>query len=220
MKYCPQCQEQFGDELSFCDIDGSPLVDHIGSVRGGLREGSDSRGPGNRISSTPIYVTALIGTLIGIVLWAVFLAFFRPAVNSVESPTLNRENDSARTAAPAPLKQIAAAPLTAPSPTAEESASPEETEASTDTAPATTPETLPKTAVNQGPISTGATRVTEERTLITMKDGSSIEADAAWEDADGFWYRRGGLVSFVDSSKVAKLSALGNRSASAEAAKP
>ena len=35
-----------------------------------------------------------------------------------------------------------------------------------------------------------------------MKDGSSLEADAAWEDAQGIWFRRSGVVSFLEKSRV------------------
>jgi hypothetical protein len=44
--------------------------------------------------------------------------------------------------------------------------------------------------------------VTGERAIIKMKDGSTVEADAAWEDAQGIWFRRSGLVSFVEKSRV------------------
>jgi hypothetical protein len=35
-----------------------------------------------------------------------------------------------------------------------------------------------------------------------MTDGSTLDVDAAWKDNQGIWYRRSGLVSFVDSSRV------------------
>ncbi len=41
-----------------------------------------------------------------------------------------------------------------------------------------------------------------DRAIIKMKDGSTVEADAAWEDAQGIWFRRSGLVSFVEKSRV------------------
>ena len=35
----------------------------------------------------------------------------------------------------------------------------------------------------------------------------TLDVDAAWEDNQGIWYRRGGLVSFVDSSRVKAIAA-------------
>ena len=61
--------------------------------------------------------------------------------------------------------------------------------------------------LNQGPVSTGQRKkagdeVTAVQTVIQMNDGSSIEVDAAWEDQQGVWYRRGGMVAFLDSQRV------------------
>ena len=90
--------------------------------------------------------------------------------------------------------QIPATPSPTESP-AEEAASP------SPAAPAATP---PPAALNNGPIATGTTRdlAGAEHAIIKMKDGSTVEADAAWEDAQGVWYRRSGLVSFVEKSRV------------------
>ncbi len=62
--------------------------------------------------------------------------------------------------------------------------------------------------MNDGPVSTGTKRGPDNgQAIIKMKDGSSVEADAAWEDAQGVWYRRGNMVAFVDRSKVEKITA-------------
>lgn len=213
MKHCPRCQGQYRDELAFCDIDGTPLVDRSGA----LPKGRVRRGPVTAFSALPAGVTALIGIVIGIVLcMLVYIVFLTPSLNSNEPPNNDRESTATSTA-PAPLNQVAAERLPSPSPTAEESPSPEESEASEDAAPTAVTETPAKIAVNQGPISTGTTTNGEVRTLITMKDGSSVEADAAWEDAEGIWYRRGGLVSFVERAKVEKISDLSSRSNPSEA---
>jgi hypothetical protein len=216
MKHCPRCQNQFRDELVFCDIDGTPLVEGLGA-----RQNTPFiPGPMKSGSTTPAGVSALIGILIGIVLCAlVYLAFLAPGLNPNEASNQQLETTVTATA-PAPLDQRAAEPLPAPSPAVEESPSPEEADASAEASPAAATETSAKIAVNPGPISTGTTTIGEGRTLITMKDGSSVEADAAWEDAEGIWYRRSGLVSFVDRTKVEKISELSTRNSPAEARKP
>ncbi len=37
---------------------------------------------------------------------------------------------------------------------------------------------------------------------LRMADGSTVEVDEAWEDAQGFWYRRGGVTQFIDRARV------------------
>ena len=96
-------------------------------------------------------------------------------------------------------------------PRSEPTVAPEETEtlepeASPEPAPVTTEESNTVAArLNQGPVSTGQRmRDAEEalQTVIQMNDGTSVEVDAAWEDGQGVWYRRGGMVAFVESQRV------------------
>ena len=81
-----------------------------------------------------------------------------------------------------------------------------EPEASPEPSPVPTAETTAVTAsLNQGPVSTGQRKKDLDekvQTIIQMNDGSSVEVDAAWEDAQGVWYRRGGMVAFVESQRV------------------
>src|ERR1051325_1801123 len=37
---------------------------------------------------------------------------------------------------------------------------------------------------------------------LKLKDGTTMEVDEAWEDAQGVWYRRGGVTNLVDKSRV------------------
>ena len=61
-------------------------------------------------------------------------------------------------------------------------------------------------SLNQGPVSTGERQQQREerseKTIIEMHDGTRLEVDAAWQDNQGVWYRRGGLVSFVESKRI------------------
>ncbi|HYN84335.1 MAG TPA: lytic transglycosylase domain-containing protein [Pyrinomonadaceae bacterium] len=40
---------------------------------------------------------------------------------------------------------------------------------------------------------------------LRMKDGTVVEVDEAWEDAQGVWYRRGGVTHLVDRARVKKI---------------
>jgi hypothetical protein len=53
-----------------------------------------------------------------------------------------------------------------------------------------------------------------------MKDGSTVEADAAWEDAQGVWFRRSGLVSFVEKSRVEAITEPQRKPAATESKTP
>jgi Zn-finger nucleic acid-binding protein len=37
---------------------------------------------------------------------------------------------------------------------------------------------------------------------LRLKDGTTIEVDEAWEDAQGIWYKRGGVTHLVERSRV------------------
>ncbi|HEX8853464.1 MAG TPA: hypothetical protein VF754_08255, partial [Pyrinomonadaceae bacterium] len=37
---------------------------------------------------------------------------------------------------------------------------------------------------------------------LRLVDGKTIEVDEAWEDAQGVWYRRGGVTHLVERSRV------------------
>lgn len=217
MKQCPECNEVFDNQKAFCDMDGAELVKLTDSPRA-ISETQPPSGP------TPVWVTGVIGGLIGIIvcvlLYIVFLAPSRTALQ-------DRQNNQNTETAPSNPNQIAVAPPNQmrPSETASptETESPAEAEASPEASPETPAAATPTPAVvNHGPIATGGKSPAEgERTIIKMKDGSSLEADAAWEDKQGIWFRRSGVVSFLDRSKVEAITEVSpKRPANAETKAP
>lgn len=192
MKQCPECNEVFDNQKAFCDMDGSELVRLTDSPRA-ISETNPPAGP------TPVWVTGVIGGLIGIIVCVLlYIAFLAPSRETASQDHQNTE------VAPSKSNQTAVAPASQlpPSETASptETASPE-AEASPEASPAAA--ATPLVVVNNGPIATGDKNAASgERTIIKMKDGSSLEADAAWEDKQGIWFRRSGVVSFLDRSKV------------------
>lgn len=215
MKQCPECNEQFDDQEIFCDQDGATLKDQTDALREVLNRGQNSQ-----LSSA--WITGVIGGFVGvlvcILLYAVFLA---PGRDSEETEELR----TSRPAETAPQRSAQLAVTPAPlSTSAEEqpSPSPEEEEAAS---PTPTPEPAPTAltpAFNKGPIATGNREVRDQqRAIITLRDGSSVEADAAWEDSQGIWYRRGTMVSFVDRARVEKITGVPEeRKAAPESVKP
>jgi hypothetical protein len=197
MKQCPECNELFDDQKAFCDMDGSELMDQTDSLRAAL---SNANVPSSGNSS--VWVTGAIGGLIGVIICVLlYMLFLLPGRQS----DLEQDRRAAQTKEPTVVQPSRAAlvpannqiPATEPSPTETESPA----EVPSPVAPAATP---PPAALNNGPIATGTTRdlAGGDRAIIKMKDGTTVEADAAWEDAQGVWFRRSGLVSFVEKSRV------------------
>ena len=188
MKQCPECNELFDDQKAFCDMDGSTL--------------NNANVPSTGNSS--VWVTGAIGGLIGVIICVLLYMFFLLPGRQTDLEQDRRAAEAKETTAVKP-SQVAIVPANnqvqateTPSPT--ETENPAE-EASPSPAAAATPPPVP---LNHGPIATGTTRdlAGGERAIIKMKDGSTVEADAAWEDAQGVWFRRSGLVSFVEKSRV------------------
>jgi cytoskeletal protein RodZ len=201
MKRCPECYEAYDDAQKFCENDGHEL----------LADPAYSPKPEvvvvNSAPAKPVWwPAAALGVLIGIVFGAgVFVvALLVSTPEKSEQPAASPATEVREQALP-----NRAVAKSAPTAEPEESPSPDaEEEAKTEPSPATNTET--KTAsvqLNQGPISTGQKVKAGEnesagQTVIEMNDGSTLDVDAAWEDKQGIWYRRSGLVSFVDSSRV------------------
>ena len=101
---------------------------------------------------------------------------------------------------------IQSAPLPVFSPEPSPEASPEETASPV---PEAVPEpSQPSVSLNHGPISTNQQEGEKRgRTIIKLKGGVSVEADAAWEDQLGIWYRQGGLVSYVERERIESIGA-------------
>ena len=218
MKQCPECNEVFDNQKAFCDMDGSELVKLTDSPRA-ISETKPSLG------STPLWVTGVIGGLIGIIVCVLlYIVFLAP---SRETASHDRQNNQNTETTVPKSNQIAVVPPSQlqPSETASptETESPAEAEASPEASPVAPAAATPvPVVVNHGPIATGGKNTGEgERTIIKMKDGSSLEADAAWEDKQGIWFRRSGVVSFLDKSKVEAITEVSpKRPANAETKNP
>ncbi|HYV11522.1 MAG TPA: hypothetical protein VE980_11530 [Pyrinomonadaceae bacterium] len=186
MKQCPECNELFDDEKAFCDMDGSAL--------------SNVTVPSSGNSSA--WVTGAIGALIGVIICVLLYMFFLLPGRQSDLEQDRRAAQTKETTAVQPTR-AALVPANSQIPVTEPSPSPSE-EVPSPSPAAAPPATPPPAALNNGPIATGTTRepAGSDRAIIKMKDGSTVEADAAWEDAQGIWFRRSGLVSFVEKSRV------------------
>jgi hypothetical protein len=216
MKQCPACNELFDDQKAFCDMDGSALVDQTDSMRAALVQANASAS-GNSSAWVTGAIGGLIGVIVCVLLYIVFLAPGRQNATDQE-----RRGTETKETKPVTPSQVALVPtnnqIPAPSPSPEESPAEEAPSPS----PAASAATPAPAALNNGPIATGTKKELAggDRAIIKMKDGSTVEADAAWEDAQGIWFRRSGLVSFVEKSRVEAITEPQRKPAATESKTP
>lgn len=213
MRRCPECYEIYENGERFCEVDGQPLLADP-ALRPSVEETPSAANPAT--SNQQSWLTGLLGLAVGILLCAgayTVHALWTSGSNPEEEKTNSaRIQNAVQAERPAPARRIdAELPETEEFPEAEAEV---EVSPEAQPEPATSPETQTVAArLNQGPVSTGQ-RVKENektgsriQTVILMKDGTSVEVDAAWEDKQGVWYRRGALVSFVESQLVKAITA-------------
>lgn len=212
MKRCPECYEVYEDIEKFCELDGQPL---LADPALGVSISSNSAVPRSRDAEIrppeftrprEVWFIGTAGVLLGVVvcvggylaydLWNQDAGFKQAGTATLQSQTQEPTQSSRPAAAP----RVEIAPP-------EEEAAPSESEESPE--PATSPaeeSDAVAAKLNQGPVSTGQRKTDvddkEVQTIIQMNDGTAVEVDAAWEDGEGVWYRRGGMVAFVESQRV------------------
>jgi hypothetical protein len=155
-----------------------------------------------------------LGILVGVVIGASIFA--AGSLMSASEPDESHAGSRAvESREPVPTRRVVTS-NSDPAPDPEESPSPEaeeQAEAEPSPAPVVGENKTASVQLNQGPISTGERKAkaaeseSSVQTVIEMNDGTTLDVDAAWEDKQGIWYRRGGLVSFVDSSRVKTIAA-------------
>jgi hypothetical protein len=205
MKRCPECYHVYNDDEKFCENDGHELLaDPALAPKPEVVATTSSTG-------STWWPAALVGVVIGIVVGAgVFAAGFLFSTSEANEHSTTRPATEVHERS-LPNRAVAAStPVHAAEP--EPSPSPADQQAATQPSPAVNTEnTRASVPLNQGPISTGEKNSGESQaklqTVIEMTDGSTLDVDAAWEDKQGIWYRRSGLVSFVDSSRVKAITA-------------
>ena len=209
MKRCPQCYQPYADSERFCELDGQPLLGEI-AVTSPVGKVVDTQAAVLDASAQKreLRMMVIIGVMVGMIVtslgyagYSLFLA--NPAVEEASLPVSRVEQVDTHQAT-RPTRAAVIEP--SPSPEEEASPSPEAEEEAEAEAEDTAPTETMAARLNQGPVSTGEREQKREdrseKTIIEMNDGTSVEVDAAWRDNQGVWYRRGGLVSFVESKWI------------------
>lgn len=225
MRRCPECYEVYENGERFCEIDGQRLLADP-ALEPKVVEAPPAASPSNNTPQS--WLIGLLGLAGGIFLctgaYTVY-ALWTAGADPEDQKTYSARTQSAvQTERPAPARRVEAE-----LPEGEEEASPEAEEEASPEAQAEPSVSETQTAgarLNQGPVSTGQKVKENEKsgsriqTVILMKDGTSVEVDAAWEDKQGVWYRRGGLVSFVESQLVKAITARAEPKASSDDSAP
>lgn len=210
MKQCPQCKEHFSDEQNFCDSDGTPLLDDTTMLRAALSANAadaevELQPPAyDHAAARNLWPMITIGVLIGVIIC--LGAYVVMLTISGGEAANNQRTETAKLSTPTLPTQPAPRRVEAlPAPTAEEPAE-ETAEESPSPTPAEVAAVVTQEAsasLNHGPISTNRQDGEKRgRMIIKLKSGVQVEADAAWEDQLGIWYRQGGLVSHVERDRI------------------
>jgi len=199
MKQCPQCKQHFADSQNFCDADGTPLRDETELLREALKTSGDT------VPTLPVqkmWPIVTIGVLIGVIIclgaYVVMITKSSEREETNKKPETAKVNTFNQSAQPVMIR-----PAELPSPTVEEPVAEESPTESPAPTPAEVVNSEPSASLNEGAISTNRQEGERRgRTIIKLKSGVRVEADAAWEDRMGIWYRQGGLVSYVERDRI------------------
>lgn len=191
MKRCPDCNSLFNDADQFCELDGTPLVAAETAADGLVREKAAKVQESNSERSF-LPLVGVIGVLIGALLFLVYFALFRERPREETNPSSSNVSTAqppvtARPPQPRPVENASPSVEPSPSPSVEPSPSPQ-----------STPEPL---RLSSNPISTAAGGKSGP-VIIKLASGVAIEADEAWQTAEGIWYRRHGVVSLLSPKDI------------------
>jgi type IV secretory pathway VirB10-like protein len=188
MKRCTECNSLFPDAEQFCELDGTPLIAAEDASEGVVI----NRPQQSAASRSLMPIVAVAGVFLGVLVFLVYFSLTRKSAPENSSPTTS----TASVAEPQfPTQPVRPVPVASASPSAEPSPSPS-------VAPSPSPQASPaRIELSSNPISTAAGGKTGP-VIIKLDSGVTVEADEAWQTAEGIWYRRHGIVTLVDPSHV------------------
>jgi cytoskeletal protein RodZ len=188
MKSCAECGSLFPGTQNFCELDGTPLLD----------ESADSNQQDSVVRPTTRPSLSLVAAVVGVLIGVLLVLFYFTLTRQTSRDSSNHSGSSSIVAQQQlPSLPFQSAPVATPTPSVEPSASP-----SIEPSPSPQPSAQP-IQLSSNPIST--TTDGRDKTgpvIISQRNGISIQADEAWQTAEGIWYRRGGVVSLLDPKDV------------------
>ncbi|MDQ3686719.1 MAG: hypothetical protein M3430_14145 [Acidobacteriota bacterium] len=198
MMLCPACRQVYDQNQKFCEEDGTQLL-NVPSVIVG------SGNTGQVAPAQPNWASGAVGVVIGLTIAVGAVGIYSVLTHNSETQTTREQTAKVTTvSANQPVRPVAYKPIETSTPEEEEE---EEVEPSPEPSPTSSPTPVPAPAappsnVGASPISTNVTKANNGSAKISFNDGSIIEADDAWEDAKGVWYRRGSLITFIERERI------------------
>jgi cytoskeletal protein RodZ len=192
LKRCPECNSFFDDAEQFCELDGTTLVT-VDDAHNPVSIDRTGAVPHRESSQSLLLIVGLAGILLGVLLFLVYFAMSRQTdqeiSNTLSSSSSARQQESLQPLQP---RVVTASPSSEPS--VEPSPSPSIETPSPQNSPAQVE------LSNSDPAA--GTKGGSDPVVIRLHNGLTIEADAAWQTADGIWYRKGGVVSLLDPKSI------------------
>jgi len=185
MKRCPSCGEAYDDAVKFCDEDGTPLV-----AESAPAEGRRAR-----------WGALGVGLAIGVAVCVAAFVLYRVATRDGAGADANsRPATAVRGATPTPPARPAAVE---PSPTPSPEASPSPSPSPAPTLPPPKVEEDGLDTLSDSPATAGGPGAhAGTRVIFHLADGGTVEAEDAWRAPGGVWYRRGGVLEWLERSRI------------------
>ncbi len=204
--FCPICKQTYDRNQKFCEEDGARLVTAPSAV-------TEERGSARSTPPQTNWASGAVGIVVGLIVAVGGVGIYSVLTNNPEtqSPREQTPLTAASAERPVPLPAVEQIVTPTPEDNSEEKPSPEgDTEEAlspepspiASATPGPSPQATRLSSVGASPISTAVIKGGSNAAKISFNDGSSIEADDAWEDAKGVWYRRGSLVTFIEREHV------------------
>jgi len=191
LRRCPECNSLFPDAEHFCEADGTQLVT-VDEAPNALPADRTGVVPHPKSGRGLLTIGALACFLLGVLLALVYFTMSRQP--APENSNTSSSGSSAQQQVP-PLRPP---PLATASPSLEPSVEPS---ASPSIETPTPENSSTRVASSSNPISTAAGGKGNP-VVITLNSGLTIEADEAWQTAEGIWYRKNSVVSLLDPKNV------------------
>jgi hypothetical protein len=204
MKLCPQCDFIYEDDQGFCDMDGKELVHDPASQVAD----QTARPKLNTNRSRPKRISVLLagGTVLTALLSVVYLGQRQQSLTSdaaaIPIQSLQQANASEANTQTSPANSITTS-KTEPSQPAESldaSSAPAETVELADASIIKAPSVRATEASTR--VAADASANKSWPVIVRLANGATIKADDAGETKTGFWYRQGGMVTFLKRNQV------------------
>lgn len=225
MKRCPQCSFLYLDSDRFCDLDKTPLIPDDFGTDVSVSEQSELKAaklshPGavlrRRLNLRTVSAACIACLIISVMLLASYQRM-RPTLQASQVPPTPPSQGS-QVSRVSEVAQQALNDVSAKSGAAQEdpqfSVQPD-----LDVSPSAKPSsTTAKTAANarsdstrvrvsSNPVSTGnVAKPGRGQVTIRLADSSTLQADEVWRTKAGIWYRRKGIVTFLNPNRVRSIS--------------